>query len=314
VDPQKGAIFYTLEQSLREGPQFRRQTHDCLQCHDGIHSQRVPGHIMRSVHVDSDGQLVLNAGSFTTHDQSLFHERYGGWYVTGLTATAAHLGNQVLSGGRSQPTGAARDQQRVPRALPLCDARPYLSGGSDIVALLVLGHQVTVHNLITRANYQTRLALRDERAINQALGRPPDHRLESTTSRIASAGDALARALLLTGEARLPEGLSAEGAYARVFQEFGPFDRQGRSLRELDLRRQLFRYPLSYLIYSRSFDALPEPVQNYVYGRLWQVLTSDVAVPGFAAPPVEQRRAIIEILRDTKPNLPPSWRAAASAP
>src|SRR5262245_32692269 len=34
VDPQKGAILYTLAQQRSERQVFRRQTHDCLQCHD----------------------------------------------------------------------------------------------------------------------------------------------------------------------------------------------------------------------------------------------------------------------------------------
>lgn len=308
VDPQKGAIFYTLQQSAAGGPQFKRQTHDCLQCHDGFHSQRVPGHIMRSVHVDERGQIVLNAGSHATNDQSAFHDRFGGWYVTGMPAGAPHLGNRVLTHDAAAQAHLPGRESFAASPLPLCNTRPYLANSSDVVALLILGHQATLHNLLTRANYQTRLALRDERAINQALGRPLDHRLESTSSRIAGAADALARGLLFANEAPLPECLTASGTFAQTFSRRGPVDRRGRSLREFDLRRRMFRYPLSFLIYSRSFDALPAPMKQHVYQRLWQVLTSESPLPGFPHYAAEERRAIIEILQETLPDLPHSWR------
>ena len=85
----------------------------------------------------------------------------------------------------------------------------------------------------------------------------------------------------------------------------------GRSLREFDLKRRLFRYPCSYLIYSESFDALPAEMKDYVYRRLWQVLNADGEAPGdFSRLKRSQRRAIIQILAETKPGLPAWWKPA----
>src|SRR5439155_19632047 len=62
-------------------------------------------------------------------------------------------------------------------------------------------------------------------------------------------------------------------AFAMEFAAAGPRDKIGRSLRDLDLNRRMFRYPCSFLIYSEAFDALPKPALDYFYRRLWDVLT-----------------------------------------
>jgi hypothetical protein len=70
----------------------------------------------------------------------------------------------------------------------------------------------------------------------------------------------------------------------------------------------MFRYPLSYLIYSEAFDALPELARDYVYRRLWQVLSDEDESGKFGNLTETDRREIIEIVRDTKPDLPDYWR------
>jgi hypothetical protein len=84
----------------------------------------------------------------------------------------------------------------------------------------------------------------------------------------------------------------------------GPRDRQGRSLYEMDLTRRLMKYPCSYLIYSPAFDALPPLAKTPIYQRLWQVLSGEVADARHRVLSLRDRQAIVEILRDTKPDLP----------
>jgi hypothetical protein len=189
---------------------------------------------------------------------------------------------------------------------------PYLTGHSDIVALLVLEHQAEMQNLITRANFLTRQALYEEADINKALGRPADHRSESTVSRIKNAGEPLLRYLLFSGEAPLTDAVRGTSGFAEEFAQCGPRDDHGRSLREFDLHCRLFKYPCSYLIYSAAFDALPGPVKEYVLQRLWDVLNGKDASPEFAHLSAADRRAILEILRATKPGLPEYWRRSAA--
>ena len=63
------------------------------------------------------------------------------------------------------------------------------------------------------------------------------------------------------------------------------------------------KYPCSYLIYSAAFDGLPGEVKEYVYGRLWQILTGKDTSKDFAHLTPADRQAIREILQDTKPGL-----------
>ena len=63
----------------------------------------------------------------------------------------------------------------------------------------------------------------------------------------------------------------------------------------------MFRYPLSYLIYSESFQALPEVARGQVYLRLWEVLEGGDTGDTFAHLSGRDRTAILEILEETEP-------------
>jgi hypothetical protein len=163
------------------------------------------------------------------------------------------------------------------------DAQRYLSSSSDIAALMVLGHQTHVHNRITVAS----------------RGQDPE---------------LLVKALLFSGEARLTEPVAGTTNFAAEFSAQGPHDSRGRSLHQLDLKRRLLRYPLSYLIYSKSFDAMPKPVRDYVYRRLWEVLTSKDQSKDFENLSEMDRREVLEILQDTKPDFAASAGAVHDRP
>ena len=83
---------------------------------------------------------------------------------------------------------------------------------------------------------------------------------------------------------------------------------QGRSLRDLNLRDRLFEYPCSYLIYSQPFDELPAAAKDAVYARLYEVLSGAAAEPRYARLPAPTRRNILQILAETKPDLPAYFR------
>ncbi len=308
ADPALGANFYTLNQSPSAHPKFERQTYDCLQCHGSTLTQHIPGHVVRSVFAGSDGHPILKAGTFLTDHASPLRERWGGWYVTGVHGTQRHLGNQWVRESEA-PDGVNLDVgANVTELDDLFPTKPYLTPHSDLVALMVLEHQVGMHNRLTRASFLTRLALRDQQVMNEMLNQPADYRSESTIRRIRSAGEPVVQYMLFAGEAALTEPVSGTSGFADEFARRGPHDEQGRSLRELDLKSRLFRYPCSYLIYSDSFDSLPEPVREYILQRLWQVLSGQDTSKDFAHLSTEDRQAIREILRDTKPTLPEQWR------
>ena len=160
----------------------------------------------------------------------------------------------------------------------------------------------TAHTL---ANFETRHALYYDQVMNSALERPADYQSESTQRRVAAAGDKLLTYLLFCDECALTAPVSGDGEFRRTFEQRGPRDREGRSLRDLDLTTRLLKYPCSYLIYSEAFDRLPPPVHEYVVGRLHNVLTGADEDPAFAHLSAEDRAAILEILSETKPDLWP---------
>jgi hypothetical protein len=312
-DPQLGAVFYTLTQTAAGRPQFQRQSYECLQCHSGGMTAGVPGHIMRSVYTHIDGQPEFRAGTYLTTDQSPLSERWGGWYVTGKHGTMRHMGNVFAKGEENVILDREKGANRV-TLKGLVDTAPYIVPTSDIVALLVAEHQTSVQTLLTKANYYSRMALYDEARLNAELKRPADYHSDSTQSRIRSVCEPLLKAMLFVQEAPLTDAVTGTSGYAEQFAVQGPFDHQYRSLRQLDLHRRLLRYPCSYLIYSEAFNALPVEAKTYLYRRLHAILTAADPGKDFAHLSPSDRKAILEILTDTKPDFAALEKAAPSAP
>ena len=115
--------------------------------------------------------------------------------------------------------------------------------------------------------------------------------------------------LLFIDEAKLTDQVRGGSGFAERFSKIGPRDRKGRSLYELDLNRRLMKDPCSYLIYSPAFDAVPPSARDPIYKRLWEVLSGQEQDERYrAALSLADRQAIVEILRDTKPDLPAYFR------
>jgi hypothetical protein len=305
VDPKQGVIFYTLDQAPVDKPHFDRQD-TCLQCHANGSTVGVPGLLVRSVYPSQTGMPVFQAGSFVTDHRSPLKERWGGWYVTGKHGAQTHMGNAIVQ-GRDEPAALDPNGQNVTDLRTRFDTGAYLTPHSDIVALMVLEHQTRMTNLITRVGFEARIALHDNAAMNEVLRQPESELSESTVRRINSAAEELIEYMLFTEEARLTEPIIGVSGFAESFAQEGPKDSSGRSLRDLDLKTRLLRYPCSYLIYSEAFDQMPLVMKDRVYKRLWQVLSGEHQSPKFASLSRDDRQAILEILRATKKGLPEYW-------
>jgi hypothetical protein len=109
--------------------------------------------------------------------------------------------------------------------------------------------------------------------------------------------------MLFVDEARLNSPVRGTLGFEEKFAAQGPFDGKGRSLRQFDLERRIMRYPCSYMIYSAAFEGLPAEAKDAIYRRMWQVLSSENRRLS-----AQDRRAIVEILRDTKKDLPSYFR------
>jgi hypothetical protein len=292
ADPKLGGVFYTLEQVNVPRPKFVRND-QCLECHASAKSMGVPGHLVRSFGTDDNGVVDLNSGiSLVTHRTPLA-DRWGGWYVTGSHGSQPHRGNLV---GKE----AFVRQEKQPNHLgnltdlgKFFDARDYLTGSSDIVALMVLEHQYHMHNFITRLNYEATVSLQQYGHLNY----------------LRSKVDGIVRYLLFAEEAPITAKISGNTDFTKKFSAAGPKDKKGRSLREFDLRTRLFKYPCSYLIYSEPFENLPAAAKEKIYARLYEVLSGKDSSADFQQIPFATKKAILEILLDTKKDLPASWRS-----
>ena len=274
-DADKGPVFYRL---LPAGtPSFFRDN-SCLGCHLSATTLGVPGLISRSVPAAFDGSIMPWLGNFLVDHRTPLADRWGGWYVTGQSGTSQHLGNAPLADRRLQELRPADRGPVLESLAGRVDGNGYLSMHSDVVALLVFEHQAHLMNLLARIN--------------------ADARLEATARVRAAAAD-IVDYMLFIGEAPL-KGVTGTSGFAKVFSARGPRDSKGRSLRDLDLKSRLMRYPCSYMIYSEAFDGLPASAKTAIYGRLKVVLEGRDAAPRYAKLTAADRQAVLEILKDTK--------------
>jgi hypothetical protein len=293
-DASAGVVFYTLEQradATAGPPQFKR-AFECLGCHVTGSTLGVPGLLMFSTTRPEQSESS-GLPRHIDHGDALAR-RFGGWFVTGSTGSVRHMGNDA-------PALDGRATRELRSVENLFDADGYRALSSDIVAQLVLTHQAGMTNLLTRTGWEARLA--------DAWLRPPYTPTPGQEERTARIMDDIARELvdylLFIDEAKLTESVRGSSGFAERFSASGPHDRKGRSLHELDLNQRLMKYPCSYLIYSPAFDALPPLAKAPIYRRLWEVLSGQEQSPQYqAALSLADRQAIVEILRDTKKDLP----------
>ena len=294
LDPKQGFNFYTLDVAKAEKPEFvRRDT--CLQCHQGLSTLGVPGILVSSVYPGPDGMPAFRGNAMITDHRTPVDQRWGGWYVTGTHGSQSHMGNSVAHNSAQPQLLDIRGSQNLTSLDKRLDTSKYLAPTSDIVALMTLEHQTRMTNLMMRIGWDTRIAQHDGKLDDAARDRLNGEIEDMVTY------------MLFADETRLYEPIQGVSTFTKTFTERGPRDHRGRSLRDFDLEKRMFRYPLSYMIYSAAFDNMPALVRERVYQRLYDILTGKDQGPAYARLTSDDRRAILEIVRDTKPNLPAYW-------
>ncbi len=287
LDASQGVIFYSIAQKPQQRPQFVRGT-QCLECHLTAETSGVPGLFAMSVLPLSDDKNDYAQGWATDH-RTPIKDRWGGWYVTGARVPAKHLGNVPVA---HVPRSYVRADvaPKLATGADAFDTSAYLTPHSDVVSLLVLNHQVHMTNLLTRLGWEARIAAHDA----PASSLPPA---------VRDLARDVVDYLLFVDEAPLPSAVRGSSTFAQ--------DLSGRSLRDLDLTRRLLRYPCSYMIYTDAFDGLPAAAKTAVYERMWEILSGKDTDKIYASLTLADRRAIVDILRETRKGLPDYFQRIA---
>ena len=269
-DPEQGTVFYRAHSDLLGRLAITRDD-SCLSCHNTQRTAGVPGMI------EPMGQTRP------------LERRWGGWYVTGNLGSIQHFGNvdvaKLTSGDTTPATVSVMSLEKT------FDTRGYLVPYSDIAALMVFEHQMQMTNLLTLLGWETRVAVHDKRPVAAS---------SAFRDRVAEVVDYM----LFVDEAPIASRMQGTSGFAANFSERGPRDSKGRSLRHLDLATRLLRYPCSYMIYSAQFEKLPTVAKTAVYERLFTILSGKDKDVRYQHLSPTDRGAILEILRDTKPDLP----------
>jgi len=277
----------------------------------------VPRFLFMSSPVTVTGEPLTALISKDITDATPISERWGGWYVTGKPDGLTHLGNIQVS-GPVQPTQVAPDLSQLKVKRPgtlanldrLFNTQPYLTDHSDIVALLIFEHQVYIENIITRASYKARTLVARANDGQSADALTWDELPAKARPIVKAMLEPLVKALLLVDATHLPGRITGNSGFDRWFQAQGPRDPAGRSLRELDLTTRVFRYPLSYMIYSVGFDGLPAYAKEYVYRRLTEILSGRDQSAPYTQLTAADRATALQILTATQPSFATSAQTA----
>jgi hypothetical protein len=186
----------------------------------------------------------------------------------------------------------------------------YLSGTSDIVALLIFEHQLAMHNALTRAAFSCRRMLDYQKNLQQTFKEPvtEEPAYDSVKSVFETATRDVVNTLLFKDEAPLPEGVEGNPEFIKAFQATARRSPGGSSLKDLQVNRHLFKHRCSYLIYSEFFLGMPEILKRRVYERLTRALQPGSADLDYAYIDAAERAQITDILRHTHPELRQFWQ------
>ncbi|MBL9115484.1 MAG: hypothetical protein JNJ83_10805 [Verrucomicrobiaceae bacterium] len=302
IDPELGPTFYLIDPRARDDRRLRFQRdQSCLSCHGGPFSPDVPGVIVRSVTPGPEGHPIMSQGSRVVDTTTAFEERWGGWYVTGKHGDAVHQGNVTAEENGESVIIDPKPGQNVSDLGQFFDTDPYPRKTSDVVALMVLEHQTSVQNILTKAAHSTRRALYMQQSLQKELGEPVSDVPTGTAARIVEhAVEDVLDAILFKDEAVLPKG-GIEGGpeFQEAFAASARLSKSGRSLKDLQLLSRLFKYRCSYLVYGITFQNLPVQIKAPITKRLKEIMTADHAEERYSYLGDSERNHIHEILSET---------------
>ncbi len=316
IDPKLGPIFYTADPEVSKSEPIRfTRDQNCMSCHGGPFSPDVPGVLVRSVYPSPDGHPLTSQGSKVVDTTTPFEDRWGGWYVTGKHGSLIHKGNVTAEENGDKVTFDPAPGQNVTKLDKFFDTSPYPRKTSDIVALMVLEHQTSMQNILTKANQTAMRAMHMQKSLQKELGEPVlDEPVNTARRMIDHSAQDVVDALLFKDEAALPPGgIEGSSGFQEQFEKNAPHTADGRSLKDLQLLNRLFKHRCSYMIYSLTFTNLVPQLKTTVFKGLWDALQGKDPQQRYAYLSASERRNIARILVETLPGAPAEWRQSVAA-
>ncbi len=299
VDPWMGSVFFFQRELDDTTSPVIAESGRCFGCHAGSATNYMPGPLGRSIFPREDGRSARSTPHELTGHEVPFDLRWGGWYVTGQHENLRHLGNSIATRGA---TGGITIDMDKHANLTKLDAffptEKFLYGGkSDILAMLLLDHQIGLHNLLMETHYKARQGIHDFNVTDaSSLAAMPEDAQKS----YRRAAKKLADYLLFKSEAPLgPNQIQGDSAYQAAFLKDRRTTKDGRSLKDLKLNGHMFENRCSYMIYSAAFTNLPVPMKQAVYQRIQEILAAPEPLKGYEYLGTEERQRIGRILRET---------------
>lgn len=305
-DPELGPIFYFQRELDDKSSPLLERTRSCLGCHAGDATNFLPGSLGRSVYPDQSGRSLRSIDDYRRSGHHIpLHDRYGGWFVSGNHGSMRHMGNAIASRKGGKITIDREQYANIKKLDRFFSTDAYPAPGSDIAALLVFDHQVTMHHRLVEAAYRARQSLFDSKLdpgetdvskLNE--GRSIDEFIEGR--------DKVVDYLLFREETPIPE-VSCDPGFRRAFNANRITDSRNRSLKDLQLKGRIFENRCSYMIYSPTFEQFPPMLKGAIYERIHEILTAPGPIEGFEYLGKAEKRRILEILHETKDDLPAGW-------
>ena len=316
IDPVLGPIFYLCDPNVpdKEPLRFQRDQ-SCLSCHGGPFSPEVPGVIVRSVFPGPEGHPIMSQGSTVVDTTTPFSDRWGGWYVTGKHGDVLHRGNVTAQEEGETVKIDFKAGANVKSLEKLFDTTPYPRKGSDIVALMVLEHQTSTQNILTKANQAAMRAMYMQQSLQKELGEKVEIEPTGTARRIIDhCAEDVVDALLFKDECELPKGgIEGDPTFQGAFTKSAPQTKDGRSLKDFQLLTRLFKYRCSYMVYSITFTNLIPQLKQTVLTKLWEALDGKEASGRYTYLGASERKNIQRILAETLQGAPASWKNGLAA-
>lgn len=256
IDPQIGAIPYIFSSPTANDKSWRPnaiRSRRCMNCHANSDIGGVPGLLISSV-IPGPGGGSIDAFRKTETGHSIpYNLRFGGWHLTGNYTFPASWANATGIMSKSVVTKIAN------KPGTFFSWNQYLVPQSDVIANLILEHQVGFINRCIGASYRLR-----EFSLLEESNYP-----EKRRARINLEATRITDYALFRTEVPLPQAISFEDSmFAKDFQG------RGKPLRQFNLHDRLMQRRCSYMIGSQSFEGLPNELKDAVLSKIKTVMTT----------------------------------------